>query len=329
MYSAIVQILGVDAGGVGRTILLQNWTFDVVSQPPFVQIKPLEVKIEANTIFDEETAQIMKSLLVDNIYRYTIKGNITDYISGYLGLATYRIDISNCTGDIVKVRDEIIINTKSGTFQATPTEAYTAIVQIVAVDAGGVNREVVLQTWAFESVPKQQLLLSDTPFALELAASTDPTISQTAGANQNLPSQLIAYSTYRYVVGGDISHYVTNNLGSLSYRLSIESENIDAKNDILINTDTGTLQASPTSLYSAIVQILGVDAGGVGRTILLQNWTFDVVSQPPFVQIKPLEVKIEANTIFDEETAQIMKSLLVDNIYRYTIKGNIDRKSVV
>ena len=81
-------------------------------------------------------------------------------------------------------------------------------------------------------------------------------------------------NTYRFNMAGDINDYVNNALGNLNYRLNIDSANAGATEDILINTKTGTLQASPSSNYTAFVEIVAVDDGGIDRTVVLHNWTF-------------------------------------------------------
>jgi len=72
-------------------------------------------------------------------------------------------------------------------------------------------------------------------------------------------------------VSGDIHEYVNHPFGKLSYRLNIDRAHASAREDILINTDTGALQANPSSEYTAFVQILAVDDRS---TVVLQNWTF-------------------------------------------------------
>jgi len=152
----------------------------------------------------------------------------------------------------------------------TPTSEYSVVVDIVAVDSGGIDRSIVLQSWTFDAKPQQPLTLSDTTlFEIDVV----PNDEHENGGNELLKTMTIG-STYRYTVVGDINDYTNNAIGKLSYRLNIESANAGAKEDIVINTETGTLQASPSSKYTAFVQILAVDDGGVDRTVVLQNWTF-------------------------------------------------------
>eukprot|EP00040_Diaphanoeca_grandis_P029878 m.175813 g.175813 ORF g.175813 m.175813 type:complete len:1446 (+) comp31832_c1_seq1:205-4542(+) len=144
-----VDYNAIDSGGSRAT--LATWSFTVAVEPVFQKSSnTFVVALEPNAEHPKGKLDLSDELAIGVTYRYKVNSTINTYVDGNLGNVSYRLAIYDMVQS--NVLDDILINTQTGTFQATPMTAYNAIVDIIAVDTGGADRSVVLATWNITSM---------------------------------------------------------------------------------------------------------------------------------------------------------------------------------
>jgi len=266
-FPTSLAVLNVDVPNIDK-----NYLHNIPMNTPFLQhnkkIPGYYAPSELGCDFSQSSKFTTKVPLKIGYYSLMVQGTLS---SVDLDPSEFQVTMKCINGSAAKHRKPIDpggihVNPKTGEISGTPLEVGDYAVDFIATDTAG--SIAVLAEWKFSVIPV--LILDDTnSFEINLV----PNDEHENGGNGLLENMTIG-NTYRYNVTGDINETVDNAIGNLSYRLNINSANAGAKEDILINTETGTLQASPLSEYTAFVQILAVDDGGVERTAVLQNWTF-------------------------------------------------------
>lgn len=135
--------------------------------------------------------------------------------------------------------------------------------------------------------PLQRLATNAThPFIHTLVSDPDDPLSSPNRTGSALSAtvnrQLTTGTTYRFEPPLDSdnpagwSTYLLNVVGNVTYQLQISSSPA-ATRDVLINTETGYIQAAPSEPYTANISVIAIDSAGF--SVVLQTWGFS--SLPP------------------------------------------------
>ena len=155
-----IALTATDASG--QTVSIYTVEFSVVARPVFVRntTVPFTLALAPRDGYTAGT-DLLDQLTVNESYRYDVAGNrsILTFVAGAIDTVTYRLDIDSSDTR----SSEILIDSSTGTFQASPSAQYTAEVQFIAVDSGGVDREVLLRTWTFAALPSDLVSSTNGP----------------------------------------------------------------------------------------------------------------------------------------------------------------------
>ena len=155
-----LELTAVEASG--RTLSIYEVEFGVTERPVFVSnaAAPLTFVLAPQEGY-ATGVDLLVRLTVDETYRYRVAGNrsIASFVTGAIGTVTCRLDVNGSDAR----SSEILIDSSTGTFQASPSAQYTVQVQFVAVDSGGANREVTLRTWTFTALPSDLVNTTNGP----------------------------------------------------------------------------------------------------------------------------------------------------------------------
>lgn len=129
--------------------------------------------------------------------------------------------------------------------------------------------------------PLPSIIRTRVPFRYNLSvADADEAVDRNAtGFADNVNGNLTVNVVYRFHPPADSdtpagwARFISNSYGTVSYRLFFSGTGAAlASQDVLINTQTGFIQAVPSQPYTSLVTIIATDSAG--DSVTLQTWNF-------------------------------------------------------